>query len=173
MNTENLEICQNEYQAGKRAFERGEYRAAVQHLETANAHVGLNSRLGGEVQIWLVTAYQAVGQQEEAIALCKKLTRYPSLSTRQQARRLLVILEAPKLHTRPEWVIEIPDLDRLPESDRQDRRGSSTAVKSTPRKRPETIEIVDLSQVNTKDNQFIWVALIGIFLTLGGLIWLS
>lgn len=173
MSTENLEICQSEYQAGKRAFERGEYRAAVQHLETANANVGFNSRLGGEVQIWLVTAYQAVGEQQEAIALCKKLTRYPSLSIRQQARRLLSILEAPQLHTRPEWVIEIPDLQSLAESDRQDRRGSSAVVKSTPRKRPQTMESVDLSQVNTQDNRFIWVALIGIFLTLAGLIWLS
>jgi hypothetical protein len=32
-------------------------------------------------------------------------------------------------------------------------------------------EPVDLTQVNTRDNRFIWVALITIGLTLGGLIW--
>ena len=34
-------------------------------------------------------------------------------------------------------------------------------------------EPIDLSQVNTQDNQFIWVALGVIFLIIGGLIWLS
>ncbi|MGA9380278.1 MAG: hypothetical protein WBV73_16055, partial [Phormidium sp.] len=32
-------------------------------------------------------------------------------------------------------------------------------------------EPVDLSQVNTKDNRFIWVALIAIVLILSGLVW--
>lgn len=169
---EKLEIAKTEYDLGKKDFERGRYREAIQHLETACANVELNSLLGGEVHIWLVTAYQAAEKQEEAIALCRRLTRHARLSTRQQAKRLLAILEAPQLRSRPEWVVSIPELDSLGESDRKDRRGSSrvSTAKSPPPKPPE-LEFVDLSEVETKDNQFIWVALIATILTVGGLIW--
>jgi len=34
-------------------------------------------------------------------------------------------------------------------------------------------EPLDISQVNTRDNRFIWAALIAIALTLAGLIWWS
>ena len=57
-----------EYQSGKAAFERGEYRASIEHLSTARNLVNLSSGLGGEVQMWLVMAYEAAGQKAEAIA---------------------------------------------------------------------------------------------------------
>lgn len=44
--TETKETFRIEYQAGKAAFERGEYRAAVQHLEAASALMNRTSRLG-------------------------------------------------------------------------------------------------------------------------------
>jgi tetratricopeptide (TPR) repeat protein len=175
---ENLEIDKTEigrieYHLGKQYFERGRYREAIEHLETASANVELNSLLGGEVHIWLVTTYQAAGKQDEAIALCRQLTRHARLTTRQQAKRLLAILEAPELRSRPEWVVSIPDLDTLGESDPKDRRGtgSVSTVKSPPPKPPIDLEPVDRSQVNTKDNQFIWVALIATILAVAGLIW--
>ena len=59
MSSENLELFETEYKAGKNAFERGQYRRSVQHLENARENINLNSRLGGEIQIWLVTVYQA------------------------------------------------------------------------------------------------------------------
>ncbi|NEQ28041.1 MAG: hypothetical protein F6K28_55440, partial [Microcoleus sp. SIO2G3] len=97
MNTENLQVAQTQYQAGKTAFERGDYRQSVQALEKAVSLVARNTRVGGEMQFWLVTAYQAAEQQQEAIALCEQLTRHPDLQTRQQAKRLLYILKAPRL----------------------------------------------------------------------------
>ena len=172
MSPENLEIAKAEYQAGKQAFECGEYRQSVQHLEKASSLVARNSRLGGEVQIWLVTAYEAAGQRPEAIALCNQLIRHPDTETRKQVRRLRYILEAPKLETRPEWLIEIPDLAALAESDPQDRRGTGAPTPKKPQKRSQT-EPIDLSQVNTRDNAFIWIALIAIALILGGLLWFS
>ncbi|NEO58778.1 MAG: hypothetical protein F6K54_40570 [Okeania sp. SIO3B5] len=176
MSSENLTLFETEYKAGKYAFERGQYRNSVQHLETAKDNIELNSRFGGEVQIWLVTAYQAAGQIQEATALCKQLTRHPRLETRQQAKRILVILEAPVLRSRQEWMTKIPDLGAISESDAKDRRGSTmvSQVKSPPPK-PKTLklEVVDPSQVNTKDNQFVWVALVLIILTVSGLVWFS
>ncbi|NEQ38177.1 MAG: hypothetical protein F6K40_18675 [Okeania sp. SIO3I5] len=176
MSSENLELFETEYKAGKHAFERGQYSKSLQHLETALENINPNSRLGGETQIWLVTAYQAAGKVQEATALCKKLIHHSYLQTRQQAKRILAILEAPVLRTRPEWVTKIPDLGEISESDAKDRRGSGlvSQVKSPPPKpKIPQLEVVDPSKVNTKDNQFVWVALVLIILTLSGLVWLS
>lgn len=173
MSLESLEIVKAEYQAGKAAFERGQYRQSVGHLEKASALVERNSRLGGEVQIWLVTAYEATGQRTEAIALCTQLEKHPSYETRKQSRRLRYILEAPQLNRRPEWMTQIPDLGALPDNEAGTRLGTAAGPsKGAPRPRPQP-EPVDLSQVNTKDNQFIWIALVAIALTLAGFLWLS
>lgn len=173
MSQESLEIVKTEYRSGKAAFERGQYRQSVQHLEKAAALVERNSRLGGEVQIWLVTAYEAAGQRTEAIALCKQLESHPSYETRKQGRRLRYILEAPQLKRPPEWMTQIPDLASLPDNEAEIRLGRAAAPsKPKPRPRPQQ-EPVDLSTVNTKDNLFIWVALVAIALTLAGFVWLS
>ncbi|NJO43488.1 MAG: hypothetical protein HC769_22700 [Cyanobacteria bacterium CRU_2_1] len=176
-NADNLELAEIQYQAGKDAFERGRYRQSVECLEKAVNLVGRSSRLGGEMQIWLVNAYQATGQSLEAIALCEELGKHPDLKTRKQSRRILYILKAPKLKTRPEWLTQIPDLSSLDDADadnqiavRSRKETSKRPVRPRPRPEPEPI---DLSQVNTKDNGFIWVALVAIGLAIGGLIWLS
>ncbi len=178
MSSEQLDLATTDYKIGKDAFERGEYRKSVQYLERASALTDPGSRFGGEVQIWLVTAYEAAGQRSEAIALCQKISRHPDIKTRQQGKRLLYILEAPKLQTRPEWLTEIPDLSKLSDSEAKDSRGVSkfgtaTPPKLTQKSRPAIPEPVDLNQVNTQDNLFIWVALMAAGLIVGGLAWLT
>lgn len=174
MNSETLEQIRSEYQTGRYAFERGQYRQAIAHLETATGLVEKTSRFGGEVQMWLVTAYEASGQGPMAIALCQKLTRHPHIETRKQAKRLLAILEAPQLTIHPEWRVEIPDMSQIEDSASQFRQVSKRSPKqpSKPRPQPEP-EPVDLSEVNTKDNQFIWIALGASGLILGWLFWFS
>ncbi len=169
MSSESKEKFRIEYQAGKAAFERGDYRTAVQHLEAASALMNRTSRLGGEAQIWLVTAYDAAGQKAEAIALCEQVSRHPDPETSKQGKRLLYILKAPQLKRPAEWMTQIPDLGAIAESEPKDRRG--TVLANSNRKPSDPLEPVDLSQVNTKDNQFIWVALIALSLTVAGLIW--
>lgn len=160
MSSENLQVANAEYEAGKLAFERGQYRQSVAALEKACALVNRNSPLGGEMQMWLVTAYQAVGQQQDAIALCRKLSQHPNGQTRQQGRRLLYILEAPKLEKKPEWLTQIPDLTNLEDSSIEHQRGSRTSKPQSPRRRvqPEP-EPIDPSQIATEDDRFIWIAL--------------
>lgn len=166
-----LEIARAEYQAGIATFERGQYRESVQHLEKSCALVPRNTRLGGEVQLWLVTAYEAAGRISEAIALCEQLKRHPDPETSKQGRRLLYIMQAPQLQRPTEWLTQIPDLGTLPDNETKMRIGSSTATSNrAPQQRPQP-EPIDLTQVNTSDNRFVWVALIAIGLTLGGLIW--
>ncbi|AFY76253.1 hypothetical protein Ple7327_0824 [Pleurocapsa sp. PCC 7327] len=171
MVSDKQEQFQTEYQKGKYTFERGQYRLSVQHLEKASQLVALGSRLGGEVQIWLVTAYQAASQLQEAISLCRQLTKHPHPEIRKQSKRLLYIIEAPQLKRPREWMSEIPDLSKASESDARSLSGSGSST--TNKASSSTIEPIDLSQVNTKDNHFIWVALVLILLLLGGVIWLG
>jgi tetratricopeptide (TPR) repeat protein len=165
--SESLELAKSRYQSGKIAMENGQYQRAVDCLEKASALLARNTSFGGEVDIWLVTAYEAKGLTKEAIALCQELTRHPDYETRQQAKQLVYILQAPKLKRPQEWMTEIPDLD-----------GSAVnkpkAVIIKPQKSPlppitSEAEYVDLSQVN-QDNRFIWIALTVLGLTVVTLI---
>lgn len=168
MSSDDREQFQAEYQLGKEAFERGNYSLSIQHLETASKLISPSSRLGGEAQMWLVTAYQAAGKNTEAIALCQNLSSHPYVETRKQAKRLQYIIQAPELKRPKEWMSEIPDLTKAQESEFQyvANRGSNNSPK---KKSFIPDEPVDLTQVNTKDNQFIWIALLAILLTLAGL----
>lgn len=171
MTLEDREKFHQKYQAGKEALERGEYRLSVQYLEAAKDLVVATSRNGGEVQIWLVTAYQAANMLTEAICLCENLSNHPNLETRQQAKRLLYIIKAPKLSRPKEWMSEIPDLTGT-ESDKP----KYVTVKKPDRansNQNRVTESIDLSQVNTEDNRFVWFALLIILLTAIGLVWLN
>ena len=177
MNPENLEVAKVELAYGQAAFERGNYRQSIQHLEDAIGLVSRMTPLGGEIQIWLVTAYTAADRQEAAIALCDTLTRHPDLETRKQSRQLLYILQAPKLKPRSEWLTQIPDLGDIADGNDDAFKGGGRYAQLNPRKsrHPPSSEqeSIDLSQVNTQENQFIWIALIGTGLIIGSLVWLG
>ena len=173
MTTENLELARQEFQLGQDAFERGLYRQSIEALEKAVSLVGRNSLLGGEVQIWLVNAYQAADRNMEAIALCESLSSHSDVKIRKQSRRMIAILKAPKLKLREEWMTKIPDLTKLDEANGKNKKASGYSS-PTPRSLPKSAPVpVDLSQVETKDNGFVWIALGAIALTVAGLIWFS
>ncbi|MEM9925075.1 MAG: tetratricopeptide repeat protein [Cyanobacteria bacterium P01_D01_bin.50] len=172
MSSESLEIAKQRFRNGKAAFENGQYRKAVEELEKACALLARNTRLGGEMQIWLATAYEAAGRHQEAIALCEQLKRHPYPDTSKDARRLQYIFKAPKLKRPKKWMTEIPDLGALSDDGSKIRLAVSPK-KSSQSKESEEPEFIDLSQVNTKDNLFILLALIIIAMTLGSLVWLS
>lgn len=169
------ERAQQLFQAGKIAFERGDYRNAIEYLEKAAALVPQGSRLGGEAQVWLVTSYEANGMRQDAIALCSKVSRHPIPSVAKQGRRILYILQAPRLKLRPEWMTQIPDLGTLQDSNRDDvlEKYRSTTKRRRRKKVEDEPVVEDLSKMNTKDNQFVWLALGVIVLVLGGLAWFS
>jgi tetratricopeptide (TPR) repeat protein len=160
------------YLAGQTAFENGNYRQAVNYLEAAVAETEAKSKLGGEIQLWLVTAYEASGDLSKAIELCSQLTRHPHLETRQESKRVLYILQAPELNRRDEWITKIPDLQEIEENPNL-RGGSGSARKSRPvplRKMPPPVPI-DPSEIETKDNGFLKVLLVLAILAIGGLYW--
>ncbi len=170
-NPEKKARAKEAFTLGQATFERGRYRKAIEHFQTALALSNPIGARGGEIQMWLVNAYVANGDEEEGRSLCRKLIRHPDLDTQRQSKRLLYILEAPELEMRPEWVTQIPDLTDL--EDDQGKRYAQVPKKPRRRKPKPEPEPLDLSQVNTDDNQFVWIALAGILLTLGGLFWLS
>lgn len=160
------------YDRGQAAFEGGEYRQAVVALEEAMQWAHPNSRLGGEIGLWLVNAYSAANEPQRAQTLCEVLTRHPDWDTRKQGKRLLYILKAPRLKLKAEWQTQIPDLTTLEAGgDRPSTLGSyNTRPRRPSRPAPEP-EPEDLSQINTQDNGFLWAALGAIALLLAGLAW--
>ncbi|MGB3202670.1 MAG: tetratricopeptide repeat protein [Nodosilinea sp.] len=168
-------LAKIQYANGQAAFERGSYREAVERFEEAVQLAKATTPLGGEIQTWLVNAYSAVGRQQEAIALCQALVRHPDLETRKQGKNLLYVLQAPQLQRPTNWMTQIPDLDQLSADGAQSLGQSGyPSPKSATRPRPKIEEPpIDPSEINSKDNGFLWAALIGVALVLGGLIWLS
>ncbi len=162
---------ETDFQSGQLAFERGEYRQAVSYFLAAIAQVQPNTRTGGEIQIWLATAFEATGQIAEAKALCQQLSNHPSLDTRQASKRMLYIMQAPELTRRDEWLIKIPDLTHIEDAEGNFAVNNTPILPSKAKERSidEIYAPVNFSQVNTKDNGFIYVALIFTILTLAGL----
>ncbi len=163
------------YTTGQTAFERGLYRDSMDWFEKALSLTSGQSALGGEIQIWQVTAYDAAGQKEAAVALCRKLSTHSNLETRQQSKRLLYILEAPKLQTRPEWLTQIPDLDPPAAATRRysavGQPGSSAASKP---KEPKSIMAEPFEPIDPKESRgFLGIALGLSGVILLGLWWLS
>ena len=158
----------NDYQLGIQSLENGQYNLSVKYLEQASEQVAMKTLTGGEVRIWLVSAYQAAQKTNEAIALGRELLTHPHPDIRHNSKKLLYVLEAPRLKRPPEWMNEIPDLTSLPESTPEfnQNRGS---VK--PKAKIE--EPVDLSTVNTKDNQFIAISFLILVISLSALIWFN
>lgn len=156
------------YKKGQSAFEQGRYRLSIDNLEQAYQLVSPNTRLGGEVKMWLVNAYQAIGDSEKAIELCQDLLTHPHRETKKKAQQMLYIIRAPKLKRPREWMTEIPDLNELSEQNKkyQPLQVVNNNQKIEPKRQ---IELVDLSTVNNQDNNFLVMTLLIAVLTLFGL----
>ena len=143
-----LEQFQLKYQEGQALLDRGQYRSSVKTLEEAKSLVNPSSKLGGEVQLSLVTAYQGINKLEDAIALCQELTAHPNL----------------------EWMTKIPTTTNT--EDNPTPRYIQAKPVTKPLEKP-SLNLEDTTQMDTKDNGFIGLAL-GLFVVIiGGLIWLS
>jgi hypothetical protein len=120
---------QDLYQAGISSFERGQYRLSIQQLNDALALISSGSREGGEIQIWLISAYQGLEEGDKASEICRQLITHPIYPIREQAKRLLYIIEAPRLKRPDEWMTKIPDLEKLPDSTPQFKKGTNKQKK--------------------------------------------
>jgi hypothetical protein len=171
-----MEEAQAAYGAGQQAFERGLYRESVQYLLQARSMVESQSALGGAIALWLVNAYEANGQREEARALCRQLKSHGDHQTRVQSRRLLYILEAPQLQLKQEWLTQIPDLNNptlQKTSSRVGRSVTQTQADKTSKPKYEFTLLDSEEDKLPRDNGFLWLALGVSLMTILGLLWLG
>lgn len=154
---------------GQALIEGGNYNAAVAVLTSALDYARPLSALHGEIQIWLITAYQGLGEYANALELCSKLQKHPDKDTRDQAKQLLYVLEAPRLAAKPEWTVEIPDLAALEgaEAPRQWSRGGRGTREPEPV--PWIPEPPDPSQVNLNNEPFLWMAIAALLGAIAGI----
>ncbi|KAG0571741.1 hypothetical protein KC19_VG038900 [Ceratodon purpureus] len=100
-------------QMSQRAYGRGVYDKSVEMLEAALTKVPGNSNLGGEIQVWLAMAYDAVGRHADCIALYKRLEgTHPNNNLRKQAADLRYIAEAPKLKISRDEMVKVPLIEK-------------------------------------------------------------
>ena len=72
---------------GQRAFECGQYQSAIQCFEQGKTIASVGTALHGELQIWLVMAYEAAGDRTRALDLCRIIGAHPDLETRKQSKQ--------------------------------------------------------------------------------------
>ncbi|NJL00899.1 MAG: hypothetical protein HC838_17590 [Spirulinaceae cyanobacterium RM2_2_10] len=174
MNSEQRTAFQARYQAGLAAFEGGQYRQSIIELEQACQLSNRASRVGGEAQLWLVSAYQAADRLEAAIALCQTLQHHPQPSISRKAKDLLYILRAPRLQRPPEWLSKIPDLANLDDSAEQQRYVSAAAPTAPAEPELSLAQFATTTGDGSSDNQaFVGLAIAVAVLVLGGLWWLA
>lgn len=154
----NADIVATElYQAGVTNFESGNYQQAIATLERAKSIASFDSKLGGDILIWLANAYDAIGKTEQAIELCRRLQRHPTGSIRKNARYMLGIFTAPQLSKLEGVVSEVP---LLQSPDRYEAR----PVRSNKSNEPKPFREIPLDRPNNHTrNNFLWLA-IAIFL---------
>jgi outer membrane protein assembly factor BamD (BamD/ComL family) len=159
------QIATELYQEGVSNFEGGNYQLAIALLERARALAILESRLGGDILVWLANSYDAIGKTEEAIAMCRSLKKHPVGDIRKSARYMLGILTAPPLSKLEGVTSEVPILES---PDTYQSKPAARKISQNSKDQKPFREIA-LEKPNTDNsnsiNNFLWVA-IAIFLVI-------
>jgi tetratricopeptide (TPR) repeat protein len=146
------------FQAGIFSFERGDYQRAIAQFQQALSNVNEKTQIGGEIQIWLANAYDAVGNSTEAIALCRRLKTHSDRDVRKSANYVLGILSAPQLDRLKDAVSTIPSLQNLDSSNPPSTPSSSSAKPALSLKQDREVLQSDPnnSRSESQNNWFIW-----------------
>jgi outer membrane protein assembly factor BamD (BamD/ComL family) len=159
------QIASELYQEAVSNFESGNYQQAIALLDRARALAIWETKLGGDILIWLANSYDAVGKTDEAIALCRSLKKHPVGEIRKSAKYMLGILTAPPLSKLEGVTSKVPILEPL------DTYQSKPAARKTTQNRSsqKPFREVSLKKPNTDNsnsiNNFLWLA-IAVFLAI-------
>ena len=164
-----LRTTQDWFAYGKKALEQGFYQDAIVAFQTALSQGYPDSYLGGEIQIWLATAYEAKGENKAARDLCRQLQTHSDVRIRKQSADILYIWEAPVLSTRPDWIVEIPDLTQVEDNPIPSSGAGLTRKKDKSKVSPLESDLPNVSR-SAPDHQFTIVA---ILIILAGLVILA
>ncbi len=92
------------------ALDRGDYEQCLKLLEVLSKEHPILDKEGAMIRLLMVTAFMGKGDNVQALAMCKLLTKCKDNNLRQSASQLVSILEAPSLERPENWSIKIPDL---------------------------------------------------------------
>lgn len=99
------------FNAAMDAFNKGKYGVAVELYEDAVGLVGVESRLGGQYELWHAQALDAAGEKKRAANILQTLRSHSDADVRKVSAELLFIMTAPKLELEPGTFLDIPALD--------------------------------------------------------------
>ncbi len=116
------------------ALGRGDYGQCLELLQRLALENPLPSQKGAEIRMLMITAYMGQGDDQRAISTCRLLTQSRDSEFRSRAKQLLSILEAPSLQRPENWSIQLPEIDLVPQTDKNPYRNDSNHYKteSTP-----------------------------------------
>ena len=123
------------------ALQRGDYGQCLTFLEPLAKEYPLPSKEGAEIRMLMITAWMGQGDDQQAIALCRLLTKGKESEIKQQAKQLISILEAPTLPRPDNWSITLPNInlsaetgEKLMKSKRKKKKASFTYPPTGPTK---------------------------------------
>ena len=91
----------NEYIKASReaefALNNGEYYRCTEIIKPFIDVFSASSKEGISIRMILITAYSGINKKEEALKICKQLTKSRSSLVRENAKSLIEILNAPDL----------------------------------------------------------------------------
>ncbi len=96
--------------AAEAAISRGDYGQSLALLEPLAKSHPLPQAEGARIRMLMVTAWMGQGNEQKALATCRILTRCKDPELRQNAKQLLIVLEAPSLQRPANWSIRLPNL---------------------------------------------------------------
>ena len=96
------------------ALEKGDYNFCIKVLDPLLINYSEETEIGGQLRLFIITAYMGKGEEKKAINICKTLMHNKKESVRQQAKQLLSILDAPHLPRPSNWSVEIPKIEMEP-----------------------------------------------------------
>ncbi len=88
------------------ALSKGEYNLCIEILYPQIDSFKVNTLEGNNIRMLLITALSGVNRNEEAIDLCKPLTKSKYSNTRDEALSLMQILKSPNLQIPENWNIK-------------------------------------------------------------------
>ena len=144
------------YQAGISNFEGGNYQQAIALLERARALARLETALGGEILVWLANSYDAAGRTDDAIAICRSLSKHPVRDIKKSARYMLGILTAPQLGKLEGVVSEVPIL-QSPDT-YQSAPAARSKSQNNANQKPFREVSLEKPNINSSNN-FLWFAI--------------
>ena len=92
-------------------LERGDYGQALELLTPlADVHT-ISTPEGSQLRLLMITSWMGQGQDEQALAMARALSRSGDVDMRQQAKQLVAILDAPSLERPESWTMRLPALE--------------------------------------------------------------